>query len=74
MTLSSSTNSRCSNRRSTSAPDELFDALERLPYRQRAAIVLRFYQGLPDADVAEALGCRVGTGRRPSTGPASCGR
>jgi RNA polymerase sigma-70 factor (sigma-E family) len=41
--------------------DELFDALERLPYRQRAAIVLRFYEGLPDADVAEALGCRVGT-------------
>jgi RNA polymerase sigma-70 factor (sigma-E family) len=41
--------------------DELFDALERLPYRQRAAIVLRFYQGLPDSDVAEALGCRVGT-------------
>jgi RNA polymerase sigma-70 factor (sigma-E family) len=41
--------------------DELFDALERLPYRQRAAIVLRFYEGLPDADVAEALDCRVGT-------------
>ncbi len=41
--------------------DELFDALEQLPYRQRAAIVLRFYEGLPDADVAEALGCRVGT-------------
>lgn len=41
--------------------DELFDALERLPYRQRAAIVLRFYEGLPDADVAAALGCRVGT-------------
>jgi RNA polymerase sigma-70 factor (sigma-E family) len=41
--------------------DELFDALAGLPYRQRAAIVLRFYEGLPDADVAEALGCRVGT-------------
>jgi RNA polymerase sigma factor (sigma-70 family) len=41
--------------------DELFDALERLPYRQRAAIALRFYEGLPDADVAEALDCRVGT-------------
>jgi RNA polymerase sigma-70 factor (sigma-E family) len=41
--------------------DELFDALARLPYRQRAAIVLRFYEGLPDAEVAEALGCRVGT-------------
>ena len=41
--------------------DELFDVLERLPYRQRAAIVLRFYDGLPDAEVAAALGCRVGT-------------
>ena len=41
--------------------DELFDALERLPYRQRAAIVLRFYDGLPDAEVAAALGCRLGT-------------
>ena len=41
--------------------DELFDTLARLPYRQRAAIVLRFYDGLPDAEVAAALGCRVGT-------------
>jgi RNA polymerase sigma-70 factor (sigma-E family) len=41
--------------------DELSDALARLPYRQRAAIVLRFYQGLPDAEVAAALDCRVGT-------------
>ena len=41
--------------------DELFDALERLPYRQRAAIVLRFYEGMPDAEIAAALGCRVGT-------------
>lgn len=41
--------------------DELFDALERLPYRQRAAIVLRFYEGLPEADIAHLLGCRVGT-------------
>jgi RNA polymerase sigma factor (sigma-70 family) len=41
--------------------DELFDALARLPYRQRAAIVLRFYEGLPDAEVAAALDCRVGT-------------
>ena len=32
-----------------------------LAYRQRAAIVLRFYDGLPDAEVTAALGCRVGT-------------
>src|SRR5262245_25368114 len=41
--------------------DELFDALERLPYRQRAAILSRFYEGQPDAEIATALGCRVGT-------------
>jgi RNA polymerase sigma factor (sigma-70 family) len=40
---------------------ELSDALAALPHRQRAALVLRFYAGLPDADIAEALGCRPGT-------------
>jgi len=42
-------------------PDELTDALAALPHRQRAAIVLRFYADLPDADIAAALGCRPGT-------------
>ena len=41
--------------------DELFDALARLPYRQRAAIVLRFSEGLPDAEIAAALDGGVGT-------------
>ena len=40
---------------------ELSDALAALPHRQRAALVLRFYAGLPDADIADALGCRPGT-------------
>jgi RNA polymerase sigma factor (sigma-70 family) len=40
---------------------ELSDALAALPHRQRAALVLRFYAGLPDADIAEALDCRPGT-------------
>jgi RNA polymerase sigma-70 factor (sigma-E family) len=40
---------------------ELSDALAALPPRQRAALVLRFYGGLPDAAIAEALGCRPGT-------------
>ena len=39
----------------------LIAALGQLPYRQRAAIVLRFYADLPDAEIATALGCRVGT-------------
>ncbi len=41
--------------------DELFDALGQLAYRQRAALVLRFYEGVPDAEIARVLGCRVGT-------------
>lgn len=41
--------------------DELFDALASLPYRQRAALVLQFYEGLSHREIAEALGCRVGT-------------
>jgi RNA polymerase sigma-70 factor (sigma-E family) len=44
-----------------SAPDELFDALAALPARQRAALVLRFYEDLSEADIAVALGCRPGT-------------
>jgi RNA polymerase sigma factor (sigma-70 family) len=41
--------------------DELFDALAKLPYRQRAALVLQFYVGLSQAEIASVLGCREGT-------------
>jgi RNA polymerase sigma-70 factor (sigma-E family) len=34
-----------------------------LPTRQRAAVVLRYYEGLPDADIAEVLGCTAATVR-----------
>lgn len=40
---------------------ELLDALAALPYRQRAALVLRFYDDLSEADTAAVLGCRPGT-------------
>jgi RNA polymerase sigma factor (sigma-70 family) len=43
--------------------DELFDALAVLTYRQRAAIVLRYYEGRSFADVAMSLGCREATAR-----------
>ena len=46
-----------------SAPDELWDVLARLNERQRAAIVLRYYEGLPDAEIATMLGCREATVR-----------
>jgi DNA-directed RNA polymerase specialized sigma24 family protein len=43
--------------------DELWDALATLTDRQRAAIVLRFYLDLPDAEIAAALDCREATVR-----------
>jgi RNA polymerase sigma-70 factor (sigma-E family) len=39
----------------------LWQALQELPVRQRAAIVLRFYEDLTEAQTAEAMGCAVGT-------------
>ena len=39
----------------------LWQALQELPVRQRAAIVLRYYEDLTEAQTAEAMGCAVGT-------------
>lgn len=38
-------------------------ALRHLPPTQRAVVVLRYYEDLPEARVAELLGCSVGTVR-----------
>ena len=35
----------------------LWRAIERLPDRQRAVLVLRFYEDLPDGEIAHLLGC-----------------
>jgi len=43
--------------------DELTRALRTLPVRQRAAVVLRYYEDLTEQDVASALGCSVGAAR-----------
>jgi RNA polymerase sigma-70 factor (sigma-E family) len=32
-----------------------------LPERQRACVVLRYFEDLPEAEIAEVLGCAVGT-------------
>jgi RNA polymerase sigma-70 factor (sigma-E family) len=40
---------------------DLRAALDRLPPRQRATVVLRYYCDLPVADVAKTLGCSAGT-------------
>ena len=41
--------------------DAVWDVLRRLPDRQRAAVVLRFYEDLPEVEIARLLGCRPGT-------------
>ena len=41
--------------------DEMLDLLAALPARQRAAVVLRFYEDLSEQAIADALGVRAGT-------------
>jgi RNA polymerase sigma-70 factor (sigma-E family) len=52
---------------------ELLDALSALSRQQRAAVVLRYFNDLSEADTARILGCGVGTvkscGRRVKTRP-----
>jgi RNA polymerase sigma-70 factor (sigma-E family) len=53
-----------SARRVASQPDvgarqDLWRALGQLPARQRAALVLRYYEDLSERDTAEVLGCSV---------------
>ena len=43
--------------------DSLRSALLLLPLRQRTALVLRYYEDLPDATIAELLHCRPATVR-----------
>jgi RNA polymerase sigma-70 factor (sigma-E family) len=43
--------------------DAIRTELARLPRRQRAVLVLRYYEHLTDAEIAEVLGCPSGTVR-----------
>jgi RNA polymerase sigma-70 factor (sigma-E family) len=43
--------------------DALWRLISRLPAKQRVTIVLRFYEDLDDAAIAEILGCSTGTVR-----------
>lgn len=40
---------------------EMDEVIQRLPYRQRAVLVLRYWLDLPEAEIATAIGCRPGT-------------
>jgi RNA polymerase sigma-70 factor (sigma-E family) len=44
-----------------SEPTDLWAAMERLPRRMRAVVVLRYFEDLTEAQTAELLGCSVGT-------------
>lgn len=39
----------------------VWGAVRELPERQRACVVLRYYDDLPEAQIADILGCSVGT-------------
>jgi RNA polymerase sigma-70 factor (sigma-E family) len=41
--------------------DALWQAIRRLPPRQRACVVLRFYADMTEREIATALGCAAGT-------------
>jgi RNA polymerase sigma-70 factor (sigma-E family) len=42
-------------------PTDLWSAMERLPRRMRAVVVLRYFEDLTEAQTADVLGCSVGT-------------
>ncbi|WTW98670.1 SigE family RNA polymerase sigma factor [Streptomycetaceae bacterium NBC_01309] len=46
---------------------DLWQRLGTLPRRQRAVIVLRYYEDLADAEIADVLGCRASTVRAYAT-------
>jgi RNA polymerase sigma-70 factor (sigma-E family) len=43
--------------------EELWALLTALPRQQRAVLVLRYYEGLDDQEIADVLGCRSSTVR-----------
>ena len=47
--------------------DEVWDALADLPVRQRAVLVLRYFVGHSDREIAEILSCREGSVRSMAT-------
>jgi RNA polymerase sigma-70 factor (sigma-E family) len=49
------------NRGAVDQPDLLADVIAKLPDRQRAAVILRYYEGRSEREIAQILQCRPGT-------------
>lgn len=56
-------NQRATTHIADTSTGALWEAVKLLPDRQRAAVVLRYYERLSDAEIATTLGCSVGTVR-----------
>jgi RNA polymerase sigma-70 factor (sigma-E family) len=41
--------------------DQLWSALHRLPVRQRTVLVLRYFEDLSESEIADTMGCSLGT-------------
>lgn len=53
---------------------EVWDAVRKLPRKQREAIALRYLMGLPEAEVAQSMGVAVAPPRRPCQQPEAAWR
>lgn len=47
--------------------DTMWAAIQDLPPRQRACVVLRYYEDFSDREIARLLGCRIGTVKSQSS-------
>ena len=59
--------SRASHEDEVVEHERVWAAVGELPPRQRAVIVLRYYEGMSEADIAESLGIRPGTVKSQSS-------
>lgn len=59
--------SRASHENAVVEHQRIWSAVGELPPRQRAVIVLRYYEGMSEAEIAETLGIRPGTVKSQSS-------